>query len=303
MARYGITVPFAGIDLHSQAGMYRTLVDLGYTDVWSVEVDGSDAFTPLALAAVWAPSLRLGTAIVPVYTRGPGTLVQSAAAMASAAPGRFVLGIGASSRQIVERWNGIPFEAPYQRVRDVARFFQAAITGEKVTERYKTFAIDGFRLSTPPSVRPRLLIAALREGMLRLAGREADGAILNWLSADDVARVAPIVQQAGGVSRRRSSPESSFARRPTARPFAPSAGVWSPPISMCRSTPSITIGSAAPTVLVKCGRRGERGTGQKRSHPSPTRLSTNCWCMARRARAVITSRSMSPMASRRPCWQ
>ena len=45
--------------------------DLGYTDVWSAEANGADAFTPLALASVWAPSLRLGTAIVPAYTRGP----------------------------------------------------------------------------------------------------------------------------------------------------------------------------------------------------------------------------------------
>ena len=42
-----------------------------------------------------------------------------------------------------------------------------------------------------------ILVAALREGMLRLAGREGDGAIINWLSADDVATVAPIVHEAG----------------------------------------------------------------------------------------------------------
>ena len=44
------------------------LEQLGYTDVWSAETDGADAFTPLALASQWAPSLRLGTAIVPAYT-------------------------------------------------------------------------------------------------------------------------------------------------------------------------------------------------------------------------------------------
>jgi probable F420-dependent oxidoreductase len=108
-----------------------------------------------------------------------------------------LLGIGASSNVIVERWNGIPFEKPYQRVRDVTRFVQRAMTGEKVTEEYESFTVSGFRLAKPPAQPPKVLVAGLREGMLRLAGRESDGAILNWLSAEDVATVAPIVQGAG----------------------------------------------------------------------------------------------------------
>ncbi|MYK75590.1 MAG: LLM class flavin-dependent oxidoreductase, partial [Acidimicrobiaceae bacterium] len=93
--RHGITVPFVG-PLHTQRERFEQLVDLGYTDVWSAEADGFDGLTTLTLASVWAPSLRLGTAILPVYTRGPALLAQSAASLASAAPGRFVLGIGSS---------------------------------------------------------------------------------------------------------------------------------------------------------------------------------------------------------------
>jgi alkanesulfonate monooxygenase SsuD/methylene tetrahydromethanopterin reductase-like flavin-dependent oxidoreductase (luciferase family) len=74
---------------------------------------------------------------------------------------------------------------------------RAALTGEKVTETYDTFAVRGFRLSAVPERPVPILIAALREGMLNLAGREGDGAIINWLSADDVARVAPIVTAHG----------------------------------------------------------------------------------------------------------
>ena len=198
MRRYGITIPFDGVPLHRQAGLVRELGDLGYTDVWSFESSGADAFTPLALASVWAPSLRLGTAIVPAYTRGPATLAQSAAALADAAPGRFTLGVGSSTDVIVERWNGIPFDRPYQRVRDTVRFLRAALTGERVSRRYDTFAVDGFRLTLVPREQPRLLVAALRPGMLRLAGAEADGAIINWLSADDVRTVVPHVNGAAG---------------------------------------------------------------------------------------------------------
>jgi probable F420-dependent oxidoreductase len=195
--RFGITIPFDGVPLLEQRSLFEQLPDLGYTDVWSAESNANDAFTPLALASVWAPSLRLGTSIVPVYTRGPATLAMSAATMAAAAPGRFVLVIGSSSNVIIEKWNATAFDQPYQRVRDTVRFLRAALSGEKVTENYETFSVDGFRLGLVPPEPPPILVAALRSGMLRLAGREADGAIINWLSPEDVKTVAPYVREGG----------------------------------------------------------------------------------------------------------
>jgi len=191
--RYGITFPFDGLPLLEQRELVRELVDLGYTDLWSAESGGYDAFIPLAVAAQWAPELRLGTAIVPAYTRGAHTLASTVASMCQAAPGRFALGIGTSSNVIVERWNGMTFDKPYQRVRDTIRFLRSALAGEKVTETYETFAVNGFRLGITVPEQPPILVAALRQGMLRLAGREGDGAIVNWLSADDVKTVAPHV--------------------------------------------------------------------------------------------------------------
>ena len=192
-----MSIPFAGVPLHAQREWIEELADLGYTDVWSSEADGADGFTPLALASVWAPSLRLGVAIIPAFTRGPACLAQSVAALAQAAPGRFVLGLGSSSNVIVERWNGIPFEEPYKRTRDVVRFLRAALAGEKVSGSYDTFEVSGFRLGILPEQPVPIMVAALREGMLRLAGREGDGAIINWLSADDVKKVAPVVHGQG----------------------------------------------------------------------------------------------------------
>ena len=195
--RYGMTIPLAGIPLHGQRDRIRELEDLGYTDLWSSEGPSHDALTPLALASQWAPRARLGSAICPVFTRGPALFASSAATLADAAPGRVVLGIGASSDVIVERWNGIPFERPYQRVRDTLLFLRQALRGEKITHEFETFSVRGFRLGFPLEQPPRIMVAALREGMLRLAGRLGDGAILNWLSAEDVRKVAPIVKQFG----------------------------------------------------------------------------------------------------------
>lgn len=190
--RWGITLPLHGHPLGEQREIIAQLVDLGYTDAWSAELNGIDAFTPLVLASQWAGELRLGTAIAPIYTRGPAVLAMTAATLAGLAPGRFVLGIGTSTPVVVEQWNATAFDAPYQRSRDMLRFLRAALAGEKVSERYETFAVNGFRLENPPAVAPALALAALRPQMVKLAAAEAGAAITNWLSPADVPRIRAV---------------------------------------------------------------------------------------------------------------
>ena len=185
---WGLTIPLIGAPLPAHADLIRALPSFGYTDVWSAETNGTDAFTPLALASAWEPTLRLGTAIVPVFTRGPALIAMSAASLAAAAPGRFMLGLGASSPVIVQNWYGLEFDQPYRRTRDVLRVVRAALNGERVDGEFDTFTIKRFKLEQAPSTPPPVLLAALRPQMLRLAGREADGAILNWLASYDVAQ-------------------------------------------------------------------------------------------------------------------
>lgn len=216
-ARLGITVPFPGATLAEHASWYRSLVEAGYSEVWSAEVDGADGFTPLALAAAWEPSLQLGLAVAPAFTRGPALLAQSVAALAESAPGRFVFGLGTSSDVIVRAWNAIDFDRPYARARDVLRFLRAALSGERVRAEYETFTVDGFRLSRPLATPPPIYLAALRPQMLRLAGREADGVILNWLAADDVPTV--LAEHVAGRAQRRGAPSSPREGHVVARIF------------------------------------------------------------------------------------
>ncbi|TWD80554.1 putative F420-dependent oxidoreductase/probable F420-dependent oxidoreductase [Kribbella amoyensis] len=187
--RWGLTVPLTGVPLREHRALIAELAELGYTDLWSAEVAGADAFTPLVLASEWDERLRLGTAVVPVHTRGPAALAMSAATLADLASGRFVLGIGASSETIVTGWNGIAYDPPLARTRDVLRFLRQAFAGEKVDGEFDSFTIRRFRLEKAPDVAPAIMLAALRPQMLRLAAREADGAITNWLSPGDVRQV------------------------------------------------------------------------------------------------------------------
>jgi probable F420-dependent oxidoreductase len=190
--RWGITLPLRSVPVPEQRDIVAALPDLGYTDAWSSEVSGADAFTPLALAAEWTDRLRLGTAIAGIFTRGPALLAMNAATLAALAPGRFVLGIGTSSPPVVQGWNGIELARPYQRARDTLLFLRAALAGEKISAEYESFAISGFRLDAPPAPPPGIALAALRPGMLRLAASLADGAITNWLAPSDVPAVRAV---------------------------------------------------------------------------------------------------------------
>ncbi|MCU1504509.1 MAG: luciferase-like, subgroup, partial [Ilumatobacteraceae bacterium] len=129
---YGLSIPFDGVTLADHGSLFDAAAAAGFTDLWSMEVSGNDAFTPLAHAAITHPQFRLGTAIVPAFTRSPALIAMSAASLADLGPEEVLLGIGASSNVIVENWNGVPFVKPYQRVRDTAVFLRRALSGDKV---------------------------------------------------------------------------------------------------------------------------------------------------------------------------
>ena len=149
----------------------------------------------------------------PAFTRGAATIAQTVAAMCQAAPGRFALGIGTSSDVIVEQWNGIPFEKPFHRVRDTIRFLRA---GARRREGHRGVRdLRGARASASVWRSPR----CRRSSSPRCAraccaspGREGDGAIINWLSADDVQTVVPARRRGQGDRR----PHLRAADRPTA---------------------------------------------------------------------------------------
>jgi probable F420-dependent oxidoreductase len=196
--RFAATVPFAQVPLGAHAPVLAALEAAGYTDFWTQEVRGFDALTPLAALAAAAPRARLGAAIAGVYARGPALLAMEAAAVAEAASGRFVLGVGTSSETIVEGWNAARFERPVARMRDTLHFLRRALAGERIDAAYETFAVRGFALDRPPAAPPELWAAALGPRMLALAGAEADGVCLSLVSPDDVRRVLPAFEAAGG---------------------------------------------------------------------------------------------------------
>src|SRR4030095_13183611 len=92
--------------------------------------------------------------------------------------------------------NGGACNRPASRVRETAQFLRRALTGERVVFRGETFSVDGFRLTRPPANPIPIYVAALRPGMLRVAGEVGDGVIINWLSAEDVPKSVAVCREA-----------------------------------------------------------------------------------------------------------
>jgi probable F420-dependent oxidoreductase len=200
VSRWGLTFPLDGVSLPAHREVLREAESIGYTDAWTAEVDGPDAFTPATLAAAWTERIRIGTAIASVFTRTPTVLAQTAWAVAEAAEGRFCLGMGSSSPAIVENWNGVPFRKPYTRVRETVSFLRQVFSGEKAAS--ESLGVRGFRYSRRFFPPPPIYIAALQEKMLALAGSMGDGVILNWLAPSDVPKCVAVAKEAARAASR-----------------------------------------------------------------------------------------------------
>lgn len=175
--RLGLTVGLEGASLPQQLALCDVAVDAGYTDLWSAEVGGADGFAPLAALARSHDGPRLGTAIIPVFTRPAALIAMSAAALQNLTSGRFVLGLGTSSDIIVNNWMGESFSKPLTRLRQTVEVLREALSGKKVTYEGDSFHLKDFRLQIDLSSETPIYLAALGPRACRLAGAIADGVI------------------------------------------------------------------------------------------------------------------------------
>ncbi len=168
----------------------RRAEELGYESLWIADSGGPDPFVVAAAAAAVTSEVRIGTAVIPAYTRTPPVISAAAASCAELAPGRFILGIGASSENIVQKWSGIPFKRPLSRVRETVTVVRGILAGEKSDLSGRTLASHGYRLQmATPSPPIPIHVGALGPPMLELAGEIADGVTLNMMPVSAVPRM------------------------------------------------------------------------------------------------------------------
>ena len=192
--RLGLTVPVLPFDVRRSCELARRAEEIGYTDAWGAEASGTDGFSVASAVGIATESMRVGIAIVPIFTRPPALIAMSTLAAHQACGGRFCLGLGASSPTIVERWMGLEFDAPLTRARETIDVIEASLTGNKVDYSGDTVKVKGFRMEQAVEGKVPLFLAALGPKMLGLAEERADGVALFLTSEEGVRyakRVAP----------------------------------------------------------------------------------------------------------------
>jgi F420-dependent oxidoreductase-like protein len=152
---------------------------LGYESVWVTHIAARDSLTTLMAYASRTERVRLGTGVMPIYSRKPATTAMSAAPVDEFSGGRLVLGLGVSHRPTMEAWFDEKIEKPVREMREYVAIVRAVLRGEDPPqgERFRSsFHFLGYE----PRPEIPIYIAGLSPGMLRLAGEIADGVVL-WL--------------------------------------------------------------------------------------------------------------------------
>ena len=167
-----------GRSLEQAVSRVRLAEELGYEAVYVTHIAGRESLTVITHYAARTERIRVGTGVVPIYTRTPATMAQTAATIDEIAGGRLNLGLGVSHRPVVEGWHGQTIDKPVSEMREYVAIVRAILRGEDPPpgEKWQT----GFRLTTEPRPDVRIYVAALSPRMLQLAGEVADGVIL-WL--------------------------------------------------------------------------------------------------------------------------
>src|ERR1700730_16172366 len=100
---------------------------LGYGDgfvkrvgrVVQLEAGGFAAATRVGYLAARTRRVELASGILPIYSRTPVLLAQTAGGLDEISGGRAILGLGASGPQVIEGWHGVPYDRPVQRTREI----------------------------------------------------------------------------------------------------------------------------------------------------------------------------------------
>lgn len=172
---------------------------LEYESLYTTHIASRDSLSLLMAYACRSERVRLGTGVMPIYSRPPATTAMSAATVDEFSGGRLVLGLGVSHRPVVEGWYDDRIDKPVRDMREYVAVVRAILRGEAAPEgeRFRS----GFQfMGLEPRAELPIYTAALSPGMLRLAGEIADGVIL-WLYNPDYVERVVVPELARGRER------------------------------------------------------------------------------------------------------
>jgi len=191
--------PDGGID--DLVARAKDLEARGFHSMWMANIFGLDAITTLALVGRETERIELGTAVVPSYPRHPMAMAQQCMTAQAASGGRFVLGLGLSHKVVIENMMGLSYDKPARHMREYLAVLGPLLRGEPAAFDGEQYRVHGaLEFAGVPEV--PVVLAALGDRMLELAGRHTAGSIL-WMTGPETVeshiapKLAAAAEQAG----------------------------------------------------------------------------------------------------------
>lgn len=169
---------------------------LGFDTLWMPNIFSWDAINVLSIVGRETERIELGTAVVPSYPRHPMALAQQALTAGAASGGRFTLGIGLSHKIVIEDMFGLSYEKPARHMREYLEVLTPLLRGEPAKFEGQQYRVKG-GIQVPGGAPVPLVVAALGEVMLGLAGRLTDGTI-TWMTGPKTleSHIVPVLRAA-----------------------------------------------------------------------------------------------------------
>jgi F420-dependent oxidoreductase-like protein len=177
--RYGLTID-PGQPIAEITADVQRLADAGIASAALSQIFGYDALTVFAAVGQQVPDVELVTAVIPTYPRHPLMLAAQALTVQAVVGDRLTLGIGLSHKLVIEGVFGYSFDHPARHMDEYLHVLMPLLQGEGAS-----FQGESVKAGAPPltidAPAPRVLVAALGETMLGIAGRLTDGTI-TWMT-------------------------------------------------------------------------------------------------------------------------
>ena len=198
MPRIGVLLNnFLPVDVAQEGA--RLAEERGYDICWMTETSsgyGKDAASQLAAVALATSRIKLGPAIMPIYTRTPTLIAQTATSLDEISNGRFILGLGAGHGPNLGQNHGINLRSPFKRMRECVHILREALDKGTLTFKGEIFDIPNLNLLVPnPQRKVPIYLAALGPKMAEFAASVADGIILNMATPEYIREVVPRIKE------------------------------------------------------------------------------------------------------------
>ena len=155
--------------------------------IWIPETWGMDCCSMMSNISQIAKKPKIGSSIMNIYSRSPTLVAMTVATLDILSHGRMILGLGTSSKAIVEEWYGVKFDHPVSRMHEYVDIIQLALSGKKCNYDGNYFHLRNFSLLiTPYRKHIPIYLAAINQKMVELTWEVADGTIFYLRPLDEL---------------------------------------------------------------------------------------------------------------------